>query len=123
MIIFKKTFAFPLNILHVVATDAFPASVVEQDDFVAVHAVDLVAVAIHGVPVPPLLDQEVTVAYHERSFVRVAVEFASRAVIYIPVPRAALNGYVPERIVVYILAVDAAHQIAFFVCQIPRALP
>ena len=58
-----------LYILHIAAADAFPATVVQEEDIVAIDAGDLVAVLVHGVPPFALFDAETAVSEHLRNFV------------------------------------------------------
>ena len=68
----KKTAIFAdksLYILHIVAADAFPGAVVEEEDIVAIDAGDFVAVLVHCVPPFALFDTEKAVSEHCRNFV------------------------------------------------------
>lgn len=54
---------------HIVAADAFPSAVVEEDDFIAIDAAKLVAVRVASVPIGALFDAEIAVSEHLRRFV------------------------------------------------------
>lgn len=108
-----------LYIRHITAADAFPGAVVEEEDIVAIDAGDLVAVLVHGVPPFALFDAEIAVSEHLRNLRGIGFYFASRAMIDVPVAGRALNGHVSKRIIQYLLAVDAAHEVAVFVREIP----
>ena len=51
-----------LYILHITSPDAFPATVVQEEDIVAIDAGDLVAVLVHVVPPCALLDAKIAVS-------------------------------------------------------------
>ena len=40
-----------LYILHITSADAFPATVVQEEDIIAIDAGDLVAVLVHSIPI------------------------------------------------------------------------
>ena len=58
-----------LYVRHITSADAFPGTVVEEEDIVAIDAGDLVAVLVHGVPPCALFDTETAVSEHCRKLV------------------------------------------------------
>ena len=112
-----------LYILHIAAADAFPATVVEEEDIVAIDAGDLVAVLAHGVPPFALFDTEKAVSEHLRNLIGIGFYFASRTMVDVPVASRTLNGHVSKRIIQYLLAVDAADEVAVFIREIPCVAP
>jgi hypothetical protein len=86
---------------------------------VSINTVDLISIAIYGVPVSSLFDQEATIPEDIRGFIRIAVHLTAGTMEDIPITGTALNRHIAERIVEKVLAVDTAYQISVFVCQIP----
>ena len=84
----KKTAIFAdksLYVRYITAADAFPATIVQEEDIVAIDAGDFVAVLVHGVPPFALLDTETAVSEHCRKLVGISIHSATRTMVYIPV--------------------------------------
>ncbi len=73
-----------LYILHIVAADAFPCAVVEEEDIVAIDAGNLVAVLVHGIPPFALFDAKTAVSEHLRNLIGIGFQFASRTMVDVP---------------------------------------
>ena len=112
-------FDFLIDITHITSADAFPSTIVQQRDVIAVNAVNLIPVAIHGIPVFSLLDKEIAIPEHKRRFVRIAVHFATGTMVYIPIAGIALQRHIAERIIIDILAVNTAYEPSVFIGEIP----
>ena len=112
-----------LYILHIVAADAFPCAVVEEEDIVAIDAGNLVAVLVHGIPPFALFDAKTAVSEHLRNLIGIGFQFASRTMVDVPVAGRALYCHITKRIVQYFFAVDAADEVAVFVREVPCAAP
>ena len=108
-----------VDIRHIGTADTFPTAVVEKRDLVAIDTVYLVTIAIYRIPVLALLDQETAVPEHQRNFVGITVHFPAGTMVDIPIAGIALERYIAKREVIDSFAVDAAHQVAVFVRQIP----
>ena len=108
-----------INIGDVRAADTFPTTVVEKRDGITIDTAEFIAITIHRVPVSALLDQEIAVSEDIGAFVRITIHFTAGTMVDIPIAGTTLNRYVAERIIIKVLAVDAAYQISVFVCEIP----
>ena len=108
-----------IDIGDVRTADTFPTTVVEKRDGITIDTAEFIAITIHRVPVSALFDQEIAVSEDIGAFVRITIHFTAGTMVDIPIAGTALNRYVAERIIIKILAVDAAYQISVFVCEIP----
>ena len=108
-----------VDIAYVRATDTFPTAVVKQYNLIAINAIYLIAVSIYGIPVTALLDEETAVPEDIRRLIGITVDLTPGRMVEIPIAGAALNRYISPRIVVDIVAVDAADEISVFIGEIP----
>lgn len=117
---FSIRLSISLYICNVGAADAFPATVVEQRDIIAIDAIQLAAGIVHCVPVTALLDEEIAVAEDIGALLGIAFELTAGAMEDIPMAGVALHRHVAEGHVEDLLAVYAAHQVAILISQVPR---
>ena len=110
---------FLVNIAHITAADAFPSAVIEKRDGIAVNAVDLVAVTIHSIPVFALLDEEIAVTDHKRTFIGIALHPTPGTMVDVPIACTALQRHIAKREIVDMTSVDAAHKVSVFIGEIP----
>ncbi len=109
-----------VNVSDIRAADTFPAAVVEEYNLVAIDAIYLIAVTIHGIPILALFNHETAVPEDTRRLIGITINLAAGTMIDVPITGAALERDVsPRKIVYFTTTVDAADEVTVFVGEIP----
>ena len=81
-----------IGISDITASDAFPATVVQQYQFVAINTADLIAILVIRIPFVAMPDAPTTIGINVWRLVGIEIQFASATVIDIPIACASLNA-------------------------------
>ena len=88
-----------IGISDITASDAFPTTVVQQYQLIAIDAAYLITVLVIRIPIVAVSDAPTTIGINQWRLIGIEIQFASTTVIDIPIAGTSLNADITPWIV------------------------